>query len=173
MSLFAFTAAHPLKAAAEMREAGYDAFCVMMPDRRRVNRNVRKSTANTQKPVVALQGYIFCHDPDPWKVSQMKHVRNAVRFAAGGRWQPVPDKEAAWLMNPPRPLFHDTNIPRYVNRPAPPLVKPGDVIRFTIGAEEHQRPVMSVDGQILLTEIHLLGRDVKVRVRVQDVEVAA
>lgn len=172
MSLFAFTAVHPPKAAAEMREAGYDAFCVMMPDRRRVNRYVRKSTANTQKPVVALQGYIFCHDPDVWKVSQMKHVRNAVRFVAGGRWQPIPAREAAWLLNPPRPLFHDTDIPRFLNRPAPPVVKPGDLIRFQIGAEQHERPVMSVDGQMLLTEIRLLGRDVRVRIAVDQVEVA-
>lgn len=173
MALYAFTSANPPKAAAEMREAGYQAFCVMMPDRRRVNRNVRKSTAQVQKPIVALQGYVFCHDPDPWKVSQMKHVRNAVRFAAGGRWQPVPTREADWLQNPPRPLFHDTEVPRFLNRPAPPVVKPGDVIRFQIGAEQHERPVMSVDGQMLLTEIRLLGRDVKVRVSVDAVEVAA
>lgn len=173
MTLFAFTSAHPLKAAAEFREDGVQAFCIMMLDRRKVSRSVRKSTAAVQKPIVALAGYVFAHDPDAWRVSQMKHVRNAVRFTAGGRWQPVPAKEAAWLQNPPRPLFHDTEVQRYLNRPAPPVVKPGDVIRFTIGAEQHQRPVMSVDGEILLTEIRLLGRDVKVRVRVQDVDVAA
>lgn len=174
MSLYAFTSAHPLKAAAELREAGYDAFCLLMMDRRKASRSVRKSTASVQKPIVALQGYVFAHmaEPDAWKISQMKHIRNAVKNAQG-RWMPIPAREAEWLESPPRPLFHDTNIPRYVNRPAPPLVKPGDVIRFTIGAEEHQRPVMSVDGQMLLTEIHLLGRDVKVRVRVQDVDVAA
>lgn len=173
MTLFAFTSAHPPKAAAEMRDAGYDAFCLMMLDRRKASRAVRKSTAHIQKPVVAIQGYVFCHDPDAWKVSQMKHVRNAVRFVAGGRWQPVPTREAAWLQNPPRPLFHDTEIPRFMNRPAPPVVKAGDVIRFSLGAEQHERPVMSVDGQMLLTEIRLLGRDVRVKVSVDQVEVAA
>lgn len=173
MSLFAFTSAHPVKAAAEMREAGYEAFCLMMIDRRKASRSVRKSTASVQRPVVALAGYVFARDPDPWKVSQMKHVRNAVRFVAGGRWQPVPTREAAWLQNPPKGLFHDTEIARYLNRPAPPLVKAGDVIRFSIGAEQHERPVMSVDGQMLLTEIRLLGRDVRVRIAVDQVEVAA
>lgn len=169
MSLFAFTSAHPPKAAAEMRDAGYMAFCLMMPDRRKVNRSVRKSTAHVQKPVVALQGYVFCHDPDAWKVSQMKHVRNAVRFVAGGRWQPVPYREAEWLMNPPRPLFHDTEAPRFLNRPAPPVVKPGDLVRFTLAAEEHERPVMAVDGQMLLVEIAMLGRSM-VRVPIAMVE---
>ena len=174
MTLYAFTSAHPLKAAAEFREAGVEAFAIMMPDRRRLNRNVRKSTAAVQKPVVALQGYVFAVSPDVWKVSQMKHVRNAVRFVAGGRWQPVPAKEAAWLMNPPRPLFHDTDIPRFLNRPAPPLVKVGDVVRFSMGAEQIERPVIGVeDGHTLLMEIRLLGRDVRVKIAVDQVEVAA
>lgn len=173
MTLYAFTSAHPLKAAAEFREDGVEAFCVMMLDRRKVSRAVRKSTAAVQKPIVALAGYVFAHDPDAWRVSQMKHVRNAVRFTAGGRWQPVPTREAAWLQNPPRPLFHDTEIARYLNRPVPPVVKQGDVIRFNIGAEQHERPVMSVDGQMLLTEIRLLGRDVRVKIAVDQVEVAA
>jgi len=173
MSLFAFTSAHPVKAAAEMRDAGYDAFCLMLLDRRKACRAVRKSTAHVQKPVVAIKGYVFCTDPDPWKVSQMKHVRNAVRFTAGGRWQPVPTREAEWLQNPPKGLFHDTEIPRFLNRPAPPVVKAGDVIRFTLAAQEHERPVMSVDGQTLLMEIRLLGRDVRVRIAMDQVEVAA
>jgi hypothetical protein len=47
------------------------------------------------------------------------------------------------------------------------------VIRFTLAAQEHERPVMSVDGQTLLTEIRLLGRDVRVRIAMDQVEVAA
>lgn len=60
-----------------------------------------------------------------------------------------------------------------MNRPAPPVVKAGDVIRFSLGAEQHERPVMSVDGQMLLTEIRLMNRDIKVKVSINDVEVAA
>ena len=171
--LYAFTSAHPLKAAAEFREANVEAFAICMLDRRKASRAVRKSTASVQKPIVALQGYVFAHNPDAWKVSQMKHVRNAVRFVAGGRWQPIPTREAQWLQNPPKGLFHDTEIARYMNRPAPPVVKPGDVIRFNMGYGEQERPVMSVDGQMLLTEIRLLGRDVKVRIAMDQVEVAA
>ena len=173
MSLYAFTSAHPLKAAAEFREAGVEAFAICMLDRRKAARSVRKSTASVQKPIVALAGYVFAVSPDAWKVSQMKHVRNAVRFTAGGRWQPVPIREAEWLQNPPKGLFHDTEIPRYMNRSAPPIVKVGDVVRFTLAAQEQERPVMSVDGQMLLMEIRLLGRDVKVRIAVDQVEVAA
>ncbi len=173
MSLYAFTSAHPLKAAAEFREAKVEAFAICMLDRRKASRAVRKSTASVQKPIVALPGYVFAVSPDAWKVSQMKHVRNAVRFSAGGRWQPVPTREAEWLQSPPKGLFHDTEIPRYMNRPAPPIVKVGDVVRFTLAAQEQERPVMSVDGQMLLMEIRLLGRDVKVRIAVDQVEVAA
>lgn len=174
MTLFAFTSAHPLKAAAELREAGYDAFCLMMMDRRKASRSVRKSTASVQKPIVALQGYCFAHmaEPDAWKISQMKHIRNAVKNAQG-RWMPIPAREAAWLESPPRPLFHDTNIPRYVNRPAPPMVKAGDVVRFTLAAEQHTLPVDSVDGEILVMRINLLGREIRTRVPVHMVEVAA
>jgi hypothetical protein len=144
-----------------------------MLDRRKAARSVRKSTASVQKPIVALAGYVFAYNPDAWKVSQMKHVRNAVRFTAGGRWQPVPTREAEWLQNPPKGLFHDTEIPRFLNRPAPPVVKAGDVVRFTLAAQEHERPVMAVDGHTLLMEIRLLGRDVKVKIAVDQVEVAA
>jgi hypothetical protein len=174
MSLYAFTSAHPLKAAAEFREAGVEAFAICMLDRRKAARSVRKSTASVQKPIVALAGYVFAYNPDAWKVSQMKHVRNAVRFVAGGRWQPVPHREAQWLQNPPKGLFHDTDIPRFVNRPAPPVVKVGDVVRFSMGAEQIERPVIGVeDGHTLLMEIRLLGRDVRVKIAVDQVEVAA
>jgi hypothetical protein len=172
--LYAFTSAHPMKAAAEFREAKVEAFAICMLDRRKAARSVRKSTASVQKPIVALQGYVFAVSPDPWKVSQMKHVRNAVRFVAGGRWQPVPEKQSEWLLAPPKPLFHDTQIPRFVNRPAPPSVKPGDMVQFMMGAEQIERPVIAVeDGHTLLMEISLLGRQVKVRVRADCVEVAA
>jgi hypothetical protein len=172
MSLFAFTAAHPLKAAAELREAGYEAFALMMPDRRRLHRHRAKGPSSFErKPVVALQGYVFAADPDPWAVHTMRHVRQAVKFC--GHWQAIPEREAAWLLNPPKPMFHDTAIPRFLNRPAPPLVKAGDRVRFTLACEEHERPVMCVDGDLLLMEIRMLGRDVKVRVPVSMVEVAA
>ena len=173
MSLYAFTSAHPLKAATEFRDANVEAFCICMLDRRKAARSVRKTTASVQKPVVALAGYVFAVSPDAWKVSQMKHVRNAVRFTAGGRWQPVPYREAEWLQNPPKGLFHDSEIPRFLNRPAPTVVKAGDVVRFSLAAQEHERPVMSVDGQTLLMEIRLLGRDVRVRIAMDQVEVAA
>lgn len=177
-NLYAFTASYPLKAAAELREAGYDAFALMMPERRQRHRHaVKGPTAKARKwksePVVALSGYVFAHMdmPNAWAISQMKHVRNAVRNARGC-WQVIPAKEAAWLMDPPHPLFHDTDIPRFLNRPAPPVVKAGDMVRFTLACEEHTRPVQSVDGETLLLEIRILSRDVKVRVPISMVEAA-
>ena len=169
--LYDFTAAHPLKAAAELRDAGYDAFALMMLDRRRKHRHRAKGPASmAPQPIVAIKGYVFAHDPDPWKVHTMRHVRSPVRFC--GRWQGIPPKEADWLLRPPVGLFHDTDIPRFANRPAPPLVNVGDKVRFTMGCEEHERPVMAVDGHLLLLEIRMLGRDVKVKVPVGMVEAA-
>jgi plastocyanin len=99
----------------------------------------------------------------------MRHVRQAVKFC--GRWQPVPPKEAAWLLNPPKPMFHDTDIPRFLNRPAPPAVKAGDTVRFTLACEVHELPVMAVDGHLLLMEIRLMSREVRVKVPTSMVKV--
>jgi len=154
MTLYAFTSAHPLKAAAELREAGYGGFCLMMMDRRRKARNIKGKAG---QPVLALAGYTFAHDPDPWTVSRMRHVRSAVRFC--GRWQGIPPKEAEWLLRPPQGIFHDTDIARYANRPAPPVVKVGDRVTLTLACERMEAPVLSVDGESLLLQIRLLGRD--------------
>ena len=62
------------------------------------------------------------------------------------------------------PFFHDTDIPRFLNRPEPPLVKAGDLVRFTLAAEQHTIPVDSVDGHILVMRINMLGREVRTRV---------
>jgi hypothetical protein len=172
MSWYAYTAMHPLKAAAEMREAGMDAFCLMRPDRRRNHRHRAKGPSSFKpKPVLALPGYVFCADPDAWTCSKMRHVGRAVAF--NGRRAPIPQKQMQWLLAPSGEFFHDTDIPRFMNRPAPPIVKAGDVVRFTLASEQHELPCLSVDGEMLLVAIRLLGREVKTRVPVSLVEVAA
>jgi len=169
--LYAFTAAHPLKAAAELREAGYDAFCLMMLDRRRQHRHRAKGPASFKpKPVIALAGYVFAHDADVWKCSKMRHVGQPVKFA--GKVRPIPAKEVEWLSNPPSGLFHDTQIPRFKNRPVPPPVKIGDKVRFVFACEQVEAPVISVDGHTLILRIAMLGRDT-VRVPLEMVETVA
>ena len=173
MSWYAYRAMRPLKAAAELREAGYEAFCLMRMERRKVSRAVRKSTKSESKAIVALPGYVFVSDPDPWTCSKMRHVGSAIAFC--GRRAPIPPAEMNWLLAPTGGFFHDTDVPRYVNRPEPPLVKAGDVISFTLAGERHTLPVDSVDGHLLLVRIRLLGRDA-VRVptsMVEAVEAAA
>jgi transcription antitermination factor NusG len=172
MTYFAFTARHEPKAAAELREAGFDAFCLMRMDRRRQHRHRAKGPASLKpKPIVALRGYVFANVDRPHLVKNLRHVGQPVRFC--GAWQPIPEREMRWLLDPPGDLFHDTAIPRFVNRPPPPVVKAGDVVRFTLAAEQHELPVMSVDGETLLVTIRMLGREVRTRVPLSLVEVAA
>lgn len=168
MTYYAYACRDPRRAAAELREAGYEAFCLMRHDRRKVSRHAKRKDP---KPVLALAGYAFAADVDPWTASQMRHVGRAVVF--NGKRAPIPPKQMEWLLRPPQPFFHDTDIPRYVNRPAPPLVKAGDMVRFTLAAEQHTLPVDSVDGEILVMRINMLGREIRTRVPVHMVEVAA
>jgi hypothetical protein len=157
---YAFTARHEPKAAAELREAGYDAFALMMLDRRRKHRHRGKAEANFKpQPIVALKGYVFVNGYDLWAFSKMRHVRQPVRFC--GRMRAIPERELQALLNPRMPFFHDTDVPRFNNRPEPPKVKAGDVVRFTLAAETLDCPVMSVDGESLLVQVRhmLLGRD--------------
>lgn len=173
MTYYAFTARHEQKAAAELREHGYDAFCLMMLDRRRKHRHRGKAAVNFKpQPIVALRGYVFVREPNLWAISKMRHVRQPVRFC--GRMQPIPERELKALLNPRMPFFHDTDVPRFNARPEPPAVKPGDVVRFTLAAETLDCPVMSVDGETLLVQVRhmLLGRDT-MRVPVSVVEAVA
>jgi hypothetical protein len=167
MSLTAYTAMHPVRAAEELREGGFTAFAVMMLDRRRKSRAIKAKVA---KPVLALNGYVFITDPDPWKVSRMRHVGSPVRFA--GRTAVIPQRQAEWLLTPPHGLFHDNNPPLCLTRPELPLVKVGDTIRFTLACERLEAPVLSVDGHTLLLRIAMLGRDT-MRVPVSMVETVA
>jgi len=176
MTWFAYRASHPPKAAAELREAGFDAFCLMRMDRRQKHRHpVKGKTAQAgryePRPIVALPGYVFCADPNPWTCSKMRHVGSPVAF--NGRRAPIPPAEMEWLLRPSGGFFHDTEVPRFLNRPAPPVIKPGDMVRFTLAAERHELPVDSVDGHILIMRIRMLGREVRTRIPVEMVEVAA
>jgi transcription antitermination factor NusG len=172
MTYFAFTARYEPKAAAELREAGFSAFCLMRMDRRRQHRHRAKGAASLKpKPVVALKGYVFANVDRPHLVQSLRHVGQAVRFC--GAWQPIPEREMRWLLDPPGDLFHCKDIPRFANRPEPPLVKAGDMVRFTLASERHELPVMGVDGETLLVAIRMLGREVKTRVPVSLVELAA
>jgi len=173
MTWYAFACKDPLKAAAELREGGTRAFCLMMPDRRSASRHAKRVRTEPTKrrplqPVLALRGYLFAMDVDPWRASQMRHAVRPVKF--NGRWAPIPEQQMGWLLDPPGPFFHDTDIPRFAKRPEPPLVKAGDVVRFTLAAEQHTLPVDSVDGHILIMRINMLGREVRTRVPVSMVE---
>ena len=170
MSLYLFSSPYPLKAVDEFRKAGFEAFCLLCPDRRKVSRHAkRKSTGVT----VAIRGYSFVIDPDPWKLNGLRHIGHPVRNAQG-KWQTVPRRDADWLLNPPHGLFHDNAIPDYLTpRTDAPEVKPGDTIRFTLASERHEVTALSVDGHTVLVKLAMLGREVRTRVPVSMCEVAA
>ena len=167
MTLTAYTAMHPKLAAEEIRKHKFQAFAIMMLDRRRKARTIKAKVA---KEIVALGGYVFVINPDPWTLSKLKHVGQPVRFA--GRTAVIPPRQAQWLLNPPQGLFHDNDPPLCLTRPEPPLVKVGDTVRLTLACERVEAPVLSVDGHTLLLRIAMLGRDT-MRVPVGMVEVAA
>lgn len=174
MTWHAFTARKEVLAAKELRELGYDAFAFMMLDRRRKHRHRGKAAANFKpEPIVALRGYVFVRDPDLWTIARnTEHVRQPVRFC--GRMAGIPLREMQALLNPRSPFFHDTDVPRFNQPSAAPVVKAGDVVRFTLAAETLDCPVMSVDGETLLVQVRhmLLGRDT-MRIRAGSVELVA
>lgn len=174
MTYYAFTARHEQKAAAELREHGYDAFCLMMLDRRRKHRHRGKAAVNFKpQPIVALKGYVFVKEPNLWDISKLRHVRQPVRFC--GRMQAIPERELKAILNPKPPFFHDSEIARFQERPVVvPTVKAGDTVRFTLAAETLDCPVMSVDGETLLVQVRhmLLGRD-RMRIPASLVELVA
>lgn len=163
MTYYAFTASHPDRAARELREHKYDAFCVMMMDRRRRHRHTIKGSAKEQKwepkPIVALQGYVFCASPDLWAISKLRHVGQAVRFC--GRLEPIPDAEMNRVLSARHLYFRDDDPPLMVARKAPPLIQAGDVVRFTMAAETIEAPAMSTDGHTVLVKLRnmMLGAE--------------
>lgn len=176
MNYFAFTARHEQKAAAELREAGYDAFAVMMMDRRRRHRHPVKGSAKTAKweprAVAALRGYVFCAEPSLWEIGKMRHVGQAVRFC--GRFRPIPGAELERVLSARGSYFRDDDPPKLLlSRPAP-TVRPGDTVRFRMAAETIDAPAMSTDGHSVVVKLQamILGHDT-MRVPMDMVEVVA
>ena len=173
MTLFAFRAPRPLMAASALRDMGFDSFAIMRMDRRAVARNVRKSTACERKPVCAVPGYVFAHGPvDFYQIAANRHVGRPLSF--DGYIKPLPHSAALWLTEGlPRGLFHDTDINRYMNAPVTPKVNAGDVVNIHAGGfAGYQVKVDAVDGGELLLALAMLGGK-RVRVSIDDVEVAA
>lgn len=172
MNLFAFTSKYPVKAATELREAKCAAFCLLIMDRRKVSRNVRKTTKSEVVLAPGMAGYVFAIDPDPWKVSKIPGLHPVRR--SDGRWQRVTASETAWLIRPPSGLFHDTDKHKHIRREASPDVKAGDTVAFTLACEQIKAEVLSTDGHTLTLRLRMamLGKDT-VRVPLCDVEIAA
>ena len=160
---YAFTASHPDRAARELREHGYDAFCVQMMDRRRRHRHTIKGSAKADKwepkPIVALKGYCFVASPDLWAISKLRHVGQAVRFC--GRLEPIPSSEMDRVLSARHLYFRDDDPPLMVVRKAPPLIQAGDTVRFQMAAETIEAPAMSTDGYTVLVKLRsmMLGAD--------------
>lgn len=170
MSLYLFASPYPLKAVDEFREGGFKAFCLLGPDRRKVSRHAKRTET---KVVVALRGYSFVFDPDPWALRNMRHIGHPVRDARG-KWAVVPKRDEDWLTNPPHGLFHDDQIPVHLApRPDAPNVKPGDVVRFTLANERHEVTALSVDAHTVLVKLRMFGNDMQVKIALDQVEVAA
>lgn len=176
MTYYAFTARHEPKAAAELREAGYDAFAIQMMDRRSRHRHAVKGSAKTHKweprPIVAFRGYVFCSDPDLWTVNKLRYVGQPVRLARNGRLCPIPQRDIDAILSARNMFFRDDCPPKIVTAKAPALIRPGDTVRFEMAAETLEAPVMSVDGHTVLVKLRrmILGLET-MRVRTDIVEV--
>jgi len=164
MNWFAFSSSYPDLAAGALRKADYDAFAVMMIDRRRRHRHRGKGSAVWEpKPVVALKGYVFVAEPDLWHINSLKlrgelpYVGRPVCFC--GRFRPIRDIDR--VLSARGLYFRDDTPPGIVTRKAPAQVRPGDMVRFEMAAETIDAPVMSVDGETLLVKLRtmILGRD--------------
>ena len=169
MTLYLFASPYPLKAVDEFRGAGFEAFCMLCPDRRKVSRHSKRKDT---KVTVAFRGYSFVRDPDPRKLWNMRHIGHPVREARG-RWAAVPARDESWLLNPPHGLFHDNRIPENLLPKDLPTVKAGDMVRFTLAAERHEMKAMAVDGHTVLVKLSMFGREVLTRVSLETIEVAA
>jgi hypothetical protein len=169
MTLHAFTSTRPLKAAHDLREAGFQAFCLMMLDRRRKSRHTKGKIGH---PVIGVAGYVFAADVDPWRLARMPNIHPVRK--ADGRWQPIRGAQADWLLTPPAPLFRDTEAHRHIPRDALPSVSPGDVVAFMLASERVMGEVLSTDGHTLTMKLRMamLGRET-MKVPLNMVEAAA
>jgi transcription antitermination factor NusG len=162
MSWYAFTARHELKAVQELREAGHNAYCVMMVDRRKRHRHRAKGPDVWEpRAVIALKGYVMIEAdvPDLWSIGKLRHVSQPVRFC--GRLRPIPQAQLDAILSDRGQYFRDDNPPKALLRKAPQGIMPGDSVRFDFAAEAIDAPVMSVDGETLLVRLGrmILGRD--------------
>lgn len=168
MSWFAFTTTRPDLSAPELRRAGYDAFAVMMIDRRQRHRHPVKGTqAKAQKweprAIVALRGYVFAAEPDLWHIDslrlqgKLRHLGQPVKFC--GQVRPIRTSDIEQLLDARGLYFRDDNPPASLAHRPPALVSPGDIVRFDLAAQTIEAPVIAVDGDRLLVRLSamLLG----------------
>jgi hypothetical protein len=85
----------------------------------------------------------------------------------------VPKRDESWILNPPPGLFHDDKIPACLLPKDVPLVKAGDMVRFTLAAQRHEVRAMAVDGHSVMVKLALFGRDLDAKVALSDIELAA
>lgn len=183
MSYFAFTSGHPATTSKELRDAGYDAFAVMMMDRRQRHRHAVKGQASRSqkwepRQIVALKGYLFCAEPDLWHMNtlrlqgKLRYLGQPVRFC--GKFRPIRASDLDRVLSHRGQYFRDDQPPAALAHRPPSLVSVGDVVRFDLAAETIEAPVMSVDGETLLVKMRtmILGRETA-RVNIASVEKVA
>lgn len=162
MSWFAFTTRREVEAAKELREHKYNAYCVQMVDRRKRHRHRAKGDAVWEPhAIVALKGYVFLETdfPDLWSLAKLRHLSQPVKFC--GRLRPIPTAQLDAILSDRGLYFRDDDPPKALLRKAPQGIVPGDSVRFDLGAESIDAPVMCVDGDLLLVRLNrmILGRD--------------
>lgn len=183
MSYFAFTSGHPDTCAADLRRAGYDAFAVMMMDRRQRHRHAvkgMKARAEKWEPrsIVALRGYLFCAEPDLWHFNtlrlqgKVRYLGQPVRFC--GKFRPIRSADLDGVLGQRGLYFRDDCPPAILAHRPPAEVSAGDVVRFELAAQTIEAPVISVDGETLLVKLQtlILGHETA-KVRLASVEKVA
>lgn len=156
---YVFIAPNPLKAAATLRHDGLECIVHMTHAWKRVHRTA-KARKPSRVPVPAYGGYFFLRLPDDAARNALRVSKAQVRAVAVDGHNPRPLRDPEAILTPPRGLFHDTEVPRYVAASERPAFKAGDKVIFSwSGMDGLHSQVMQVQGDKLRVALKLCGVD--------------
>lgn len=150
-----------------MRQHGIETIVLMEHSLRRRHRKHKVASIADRMPIPSMRGYIFANmatnaQGSPWARLHEAPVTIRPVGINGRPPRPLSEYGAAFILNPPRGMYHDTAIPRFQSAPD---IKAGErVAVYSSGFDGIVGEVVSVTGRDAKVLLPLFGSEFAVTV---------